>query len=228
MKTKISALFLSLLLLVSACSGGEGLTNKAKGGMIGGSAGAALGAIIGGIAGKGKGAAIGAAVGTAVGGGTGVLIGNKLDKAKKAAEAAKADAEIMTDAETGVKYVKATFPSGLLFTTGSSALSADAKSNIATFCQSMDADMNFVIFGYTDNVPFKNSTAAQSKQKNIDLSLKRAQSVQTAFLGNGITQAQVLQVKGFGEENPIADNSTKAGQEQNRRVEVYIIPTQQQ
>jgi len=227
MKTKSYALFLSFLLLVSACSGSQGLTNKAKGGMIGGGSGAALGAIIGGIAGKGKGAAIGAAVGTVVGGGTGVLIGNKLDKAKKAAEAANAQAEILTDSNTGLQYLKATFSSGLLFSTGSAALSATAQNSIAQFCKGVDPDLNFAVYGFTDNVPFKGVSAAESKRKNINLSQQRAESVKTALLANGVANARIVHVQGYGEENPVADNSTKTGQEQNRRVEVYIIPSQE-
>ena len=59
----------SMAILLSACLvfSGCGMTNTAKGGMIGGGSGAALGAIIGGVVGHGKGAAIGAAVGAAVG-----------------------------------------------------------------------------------------------------------------------------------------------------------------
>ena len=51
----------SMAILLSACLvfSGCGMTNTAKGGMIGAGSGAALGALIGGIAGHGKGAAIG-------------------------------------------------------------------------------------------------------------------------------------------------------------------------
>ena len=86
MKMKISALFLSALIVLSGCQTIQNASNKAKIGTIGGGAGAAIGAIIGALAGKGKGAAIGAAIGGVVGGGAGVLIGNKMDKAKKEAE----------------------------------------------------------------------------------------------------------------------------------------------
>ena len=50
----------SMAILLSACLvfSGCGMTNTAKGGMIGGGSGAALGAIIGGVVGHGKGAAI--------------------------------------------------------------------------------------------------------------------------------------------------------------------------
>lgn len=66
MKTMNSmAILLSACLVFSSC----GMTNTAKGGLIGGGSGAALGALVGGVIGHGKGAAIGAAVGTAVGAG---------------------------------------------------------------------------------------------------------------------------------------------------------------
>ena len=75
---KLSICALSAAMLLSSCGG---MTNTAKGGLIGGTSGGALGALVGQLIGKGKGAAIGAAVGTAVGAGAGVLIGNKMDKA---------------------------------------------------------------------------------------------------------------------------------------------------
>lgn len=84
---KLTVCALSAALLLSGCGG---MSNTAKGGLIGGASGGALGALVGQLIGHGKGAAIGAAVGTAVGAGAGVIIGNKMDKAKKAAEAANA------------------------------------------------------------------------------------------------------------------------------------------
>ena len=65
-------------------------------------------------------------------------------------------------------------------------------------------------------------TAAQSKQKNLDLSQERAQSVSTYLMSCGITSAQIKGVQGLGEDNPVADNSTAAGRQENRRVEVYM------
>lgn len=221
---KLSAILLSAALIASSCS----MSNTAKGGIIGGTGGGALGALIGQLAGGGKGAAIGAAVGVAVGTGTGVLIGNKMDKAKKAAEAANAEAQVLEGSD-GVKYVKATFDSGLLFNTGAATLSAKAQTDINTFISNLKAEddaYNIAICGFTDNQGWKNSTAAQSKQKNQDLSLKRAQAVQTQLVAAGYPSARIVHVAGYGEDHAIADNSTAAGREHNRRVEIYILPSQ--
>jgi outer membrane protein OmpA-like peptidoglycan-associated protein len=220
---KLSALFLSATLLFSGCS----MSNTAKGGVIGGTGGGALGALVGQLIGGGKGAAIGAAVGVAVGAGAGTLIGHKMDKAKKAAEVANAQAEILTD-QNGMQYVKATFASGLLFQTGKSTLSASAVNDINTFVNNLKAEdttYELAVCGYTDNQGWKNSTAEQSKAKNQALSLQRAEAVQNQLVAGGYASDRIIYVKGLGEERPVASNATAEGQEQNRRVEVYILPS---
>ena len=222
-KMKFSVCAVSVAMLLSSC----GMSNTAKGGIIGGVGGAGLGALVGQLVGGGKGAAIGGAVGAAVGTGAGVLIGNKMDKAKKAAELANAEAEVLTD-QNGTQYVKATFDSGLLFNTGSATLSAQAQASIKKFVTNLVAEDNtfeLAICGFTDNAGWKGCTAAQSKAKNLDLSQKRAESVKSQIVGSGYPASRLVSVQGFGEENPVADNSTAAGKQQNRRVEVYILPS---
>ena len=216
---------LCAIFLVSSCD----LTNKAKGGMIGGAGGGALGALVGGLIGGGKGAAIGTAVGGVVGGGAGVLIGNKMDKAKKAAELANAEAEVLTD-QNGTQYVKATFEGGLLFATGKTELTASAKSEINKFITNLkaeDSTFDLAIVGYTDNAGFKGKTAAQSKVLNQQLSENRAQSVRAQFLAAGYNANYIKYTTGRGEENPVASNATAEGRQQNRRVEVYILPSKE-
>lgn len=226
-KTSCMAILLSGCLVLSGCGS---LNNTAKGGMIGGGSGAALGALIGGIAGHGKGAAIGAAVGAAVGTGAGVLIGRKMDKAaEQAAQIEGAEVEQVTD-NNGLQAVKVTFDSGILFTTSSSTLSASAKSALSKFANNVliqNPDMDVAIYGYTDNTGWKNSTAEQSVQKNLELSQARAQSVSNYLRECGTTISQIKAVEGLGESNPVADNSTEAGRQENRRVEVYMYASQQ-
>lgn len=226
MKFKSFVFALIACFLVSSCE----LTNAAKGGMIGGAAGGAAGAGIGLLISKlahtdvAKTTSIAAAVGVAAGATAGSLIGHKMDKARKAA-AALAEAELLEDKD-GLSYVKVTFDSGILFTTGQSSLSAVAQQNLTKFANEvLTSDMDVNIVGYTDNTPFKGCTPEVSVKKNIQLSLDRANSVSNYLLKSGATAQQITSVQGLGEANPVADNSTEAGRKQNRRVEVYILPS---
>ena len=63
--------------------------------------------------------------------------------------------------------------------------------------------------------------------RRIRLSLDRATSVSTYLQALGVSAAQIKSVEGLGEANPVADNSTAAGKEQNRRVEVYMYASQE-
>lgn len=226
---KFYALALSASMLFSSCGGG--MNNTGKGSLIGAGSGAALGTLIGTMAAsnKGKGAGIGAAVGAAVGTGVGALIGKKMDKAKAAAQQVEnAQVESVTDAN-GLQAVKVTFDSGLLFTTGSSTLSSDATASLAKFASTVlnvNKDMDVAIKGYTDNQGWKNSTAEQSAQKNVTLSQQRAGAVSNYLTQCGVASSQIASVEGLGEANPVADNSTAAGREQNRRVEVYLYASE--
>ena len=218
-KIKTFSFALCLGIIMAGCN------NTQKGALIGTGGGALLGAIVGKIAGN---TAVGAAVGGAVGAGAGALIGKKMDKAKAEAEAVKnAQVESVTDAN-GLQAVKVTFDSGILFTTGSSTLAASAKNSLQQFSQVLknNAACDVAIQGYTDNAGWKSSTPAQSVEKNKALSLDRAVSVSTYLKNLGVSSSQIKSVDGFGEENPVADNSTAAGKAQNRRVEIYMYASE--
>ena len=202
------------------------INNTAKGTAIGAGGGAALGAVIGAIAGN---TGIGAAIGTAVGAGAGAIIGHKMDKAKKEAEAIQnAQVEEVTDAN-GLEAVKMTFDSGILFATGKSELSADSKASLQQLATVLknNAQCDVAIQGYTDNQGWKGSSAEQSAQKNQVLSLDRATSVSAYLQALSVPATQIKSVQGFGQANPVADNSTKEGQALNRRVEVYMYASEQ-
>ncbi|MCR5132059.1 MAG: OmpA family protein [Prevotella sp.] len=218
-KMKFMTLGMCLAVLVSC-----GTATK-NGALIGTGAGAALGAIIGKIAGN---TAVGAAIGGAVGAGTGALIGKHMDKVKAQAEAVQnAQVESVTDAN-GLQAVKVTFDSGILFATSSSTLSATAKNSLSKFAEVLkqNTDCDVAVQGYTDNTGWRNSTAEQSVQKNLNLSQERAQAVTNYLTSLGVSTNQIRSTTGFGESNPVADNSTAAGKAQNRRVEVYLYASQ--
>jgi outer membrane protein OmpA-like peptidoglycan-associated protein len=201
--------------------------NTVKGTAIGAGGGAVLGAVVGKLAGN---MAVGAAVGTAVGAGTGALIGRHMDKVKKQAEAVQAaQVETATDAN-GLECVRLTFnENGIKFATGSATLTAASKNVLAELAKVLkqNTDCDVAIQGYTDNAGWKNSTAEQSAQKNLNLSQQRAQAVTNYLMqSQGISASQIRATQGYGEANPVGDNSTAAGKAQNRRVEVYMYASQ--
>ncbi len=69
------------------------------------------------------------------------------------------------------------------------------------------------ISGYTDNVG--------NKEFNQTLSEKRANVCKEYLISKGVS-ADHLSAKGYGEENPIADNKTEAGKAKNRRTEMKL------
>ena len=218
-KMKFLTLGMCLAVLISCGSATK------NGALIGAGGGAALGAIIGKIAGN---TAVGAAIGGAVGAGAGALIGKHMDKVKAQAQAVQnAQVESVTDAN-GLQAVKVTFDSGILFATGSSTLSSTAKTSLSNFANVLkqNTDCDVAVQGYTDNAGWKNSTAEQSVQKNLNLSQQRAQAVTSYLQSLGVSSNQIRSTTGYGEANPVADNATAAGKAQNRRVEVYMYASQ--
>ena len=211
LKTICVALCAALVLV------GCNMNNTAKGTAIGAGGGAALGAIVGALAGN---TVIGAAVGTAVGAGAGAIIGHKMDKAKKEAEAVQnAQVESVKDAN-GLDAVKVTFDSGILSATNKADLNAASKSSLQQFANVLkqNADCDVAIIGHTDNTG--------SDAINNPLSEKRAMSVSNYLRSLGVSASQIKSVEGQGSVNPVADNSTAEGRKQNRRVEVYMYASQ--
>lgn len=199
--------------IVMSCS-----TKTGTGSLIGAGAGAVVGGIIGKIAGN---TAVGAAVGTAVGAGTGALIGRHMDKVKAQAQAELDNAKVeeVTDAN-GLKAVKVTFDSGILFPLNKSDLNTTSKNELAKFSGVLKKNntCSVDIQGYTDTTG--------SDAINVPLSQKRAEAVSSYLMSCGVSNSQIQKVQGYGSANPVADNSTKAGQAQNRRVEVYLYASQ--
>ena len=214
MKKSIIAAGLCGLIIFSGCST---MSKLASGALTGGGAGALVGAAAGALIGKdAKGAAIGAAIGTAVGASAGAIIGNKMDK--KAEELAKlegAQVDTLTDAN-GLKAIKVTFESGILFPTNGTTLNEASKKSLGNFAVEMAdlPDTDITIYGHTDNT----GTA----EVNERISAQRAQAVATYLTSKGITSNRFIAVEGKSFNEPVADNATAEGRAQNRRVEIFI------
>lgn len=103
----------------------------------------------------------------------------------------------------------------VLFATGSAELQGAASSRLNKLVDFLNQYPNrrVLIEGHTDNV----GNAAY----NQDLSLRRADSVRGYLTGQGIG-SQRVSTSGMGLNQPIADNNSAAGRQQNRRVEIVI------
>ena len=99
------------------------------------------------------------------------------------------------------------------FATGQYAIPAGAEQVLSEVAAQLKAnpEWKWEVEGYTDNVG--------DKTANQKLSEERAQSVASWLVDHGIDRSRLV-VKGYGESNPIADNSTPRGRAQNRRVEL--------
>ena len=211
-KFKVMTLAMCLLTIFS-CQ-----TKQGTGAFIGTGGGAVLGAIIGKIAGN---TAVGAAIGGAVGAGTGAIIGRHMDKVAEQAkqQVGNAKVEEVTD-NNGLKAVKVTFDSGILFATNKAELNSASKTDLAKFSNVLknNTDCHVDIYGHTDSTG--------NDGINIPLSNNRAQSVADYLKTCGVSATQLQNVTGKGSSDPVADNSTAAGRQQNRRVEVYLYASQ--
>jgi OOP family OmpA-OmpF porin len=103
-----------------------------------------------------------------------------------------------------------------VFATNSASLTDEGKAavdDVVEQLRSFDKVKTIAIVGHTD------STGAEAYNKK--LSEKRANAVRDHLVSRGVNPA-LLSTSGMGESSPIADNKTKEGRQQNRRVEVNI------
>jgi len=101
------------------------------------------------------------------------------------------------------------------FETGKTTITKDSEESLEAIISILDEYPNakFTVEGHTDSVG--------SDQNNMRLSEARALSVKSYLVNNGVDEFR-LSSAGFGEERPIADNSTRAGRAENRRVEINL------
>ena len=204
MKSSVLVIAVAALIL-SGCQSAQENPNTAKGAGIGAVAGGLIGAAIGNQQGNsGKGAAIGAVVGAGLGG----VIGNRMDKQAK-------ELEKVAETKRTEQGLITKLKSDILFETGKSDLKDQARANLAEMATIMKKypENVLTIKGYTDSTG--------SAKTNEALSQQRAMAVKNQLVANGLP-AGVITTMGMGPSNPVADNSTESGRQQNRRVEVEV------
>ena len=101
----------------------------------------------------------------------------------------------------------------MTFATNSAEISPNAAKVLDEVANSLLAwpNVNVEIGGHTDS--------SGNDALNKKLSQARADSVREYLIGKGVAADRITAV-GYGEEKPVADNTTKDGKAKNRRVEV--------
>jgi outer membrane protein OmpA-like peptidoglycan-associated protein len=198
------AVALAALLVAGLASGCSSKT--ATGAGVGAAVGGVTGAVIGHQSGhKTEGAVIGAAAGAAVGG----VIGHRMDK--QAEELAK-----IAETKRTEQGVIVTLSSNKIhFDTNSSVVKEDSRQTLVQLANVLKQYPEDIILvaGHTDS--------DGAADYNMRLSEARAQAVADILIANGVA-IESVQSHGYGETQPVAENTTTDGKAQNRRVELSI------
>ncbi|MED5387267.1 MAG: OmpA family protein [Pseudomonadota bacterium] len=192
---------------------GEKQTSKAG---IGAGIGAVTGALIGiatsDSAKERKERALkGAGIGAVAGGGVGYYM--DVQEAKLRQKLEGAGVSVTRDGDNIILNM----PGNLTFDTDSSTVKSSFRPVLDAVSEVLKEYKSTMIqvAGHTD------STGGD--KYNLMLSQQRAQSVANVLAGYGVQQVR-MDIVGFGETQPIASNSTASGREQNRRVELTLLP----
>lgn len=220
MKMNITALALASITSLTGCTtfdaytGEEKTTNTTKGASIG--AGAALVASY--LRNKDKSGSDrnkrllrDAGIGAIVGGGVGYYMDTQEAKLRK--QLRSTGVSVQRDGNN----INLIMPGNITFPSNGRSLRADfyeVLNSVALVVEEFEKT-TIVVAGYTDS---KGSDAY-----NNQLSTDRATAV-TAYLRSRNVHAARFETIGFGEKNPIADNSTEQGRSMNRRVEITLLP----
>jgi outer membrane protein OmpA-like peptidoglycan-associated protein len=214
---KTLALGLVGVVALAGCAGsdygpGGRYQNTGAGAGLGAAAGAAAGTLFTGGSSTAKNAAIGAVVGA----GLGAAIGSDLDRQAAELRGEFRNGQIQV-INTGTELV-VRMPQDILFDYDSAALRPELQGDLRVLAQHLNkyANSNVIVEGHTDS----DGSASYNQQ----LSQQRAQTVVGILTGNGVSRGRLVAV-GKGESEPVADNLTAAGKQQNRRVEIIIQPT---
>nr|WP_151442099.1 OmpA family protein [Halomonas lysinitropha] len=206
------------VLLLAGCATTDpntGQTQRSQTG-TGAAIGAAVGAAAGALSGDGSTsrrdrALIGAAVGAAAGGGIGAYMDRQEEQLRQSTQGTGIGVDRRGD------DIVLNMPSEVTFGFDSSDLTPSARNALndvaAVLQQYPDTLVN--IGGHTD------STGDASY--NQRLSERRAQAVGSYLSQSGVSGNR-LNMRGYGETQPVASNNTEQGRAQNRRVEITLTP----
>ena len=131
-----------------------------------------------------------------------------------------ADDDINIKVDKGVVYVD--ISDKLLFKSGKYEVTSQAKQVLGKVAAVLknQPDIEFMVEGHTDNVPFKNGVLLD----NWDLSVKRATAVVRILQDEYGLDPKKMSAAGRGEYNPVFENTTAENKAANRRTRIVILP----
>lgn len=131
------------------------------------------------------------------------------------------DEDINIKVDKGVVYID--ISDKLLFKSGSYTITERAKEVLGKVALVLknQPDIEFMVEGHTDNVPFKGNAILVD---NWDLSVKRATTVVRLLQKEYGLDPAKMAAAGRSEYKPLAGNDTKEGKASNRRTRIVILP----
>lgn len=209
----ITTLLLSALLTASCTTidpftREEKTSSTTKGAAVGAAVGAAGGAIAGGDL---KSAAIGAGIGALAGGAVGAYMDRQEAELRRQLEGSGVSVTRVGD------NIVLNMPGNITFATNSSTLNPAFHEVLDSVALVLDEYEKTVIeaAGHTDSTGDASYNQALSEQ--------RAQAVSRYLVSKGVQPVRIA-AYGHGESRPIASNATPEGRQENRRVELTLLP----
>ena len=185
--------------------------------VLGGVGGAVAGGLLGGVIGGKTGRIIGAAAGAAGGG----YVGYRMDQQIKELKEQTAGSGVDVSETDGGDAILVNLPNGVTFATGSYTINETFRQTLDNVAANLVQYPNSLVdvYGHTDTVG-----SAESNQR---LSEQRAQAVANYLISRGVNSSRIRWM-GFGETRLKVSTGDNVNQPLNRRVEIKIIPFDQQ
>lgn len=113
-------------------------------------------------------------------------------------------------------------PASVLFASGSAELSKEGVTAVVDVARVLRqfSDKSFEVAGHTDNIPVTPTSAFKT---NLELSAARAVTVAQMLEKGGMSPWR-LSAAGYAETQPVASNKSENGRQENRRIEIVLVP----
>lgn len=118
------------------------------------------------------------------------------------------------------------FKSDVTFAVGDATVTGKAREVLGRFASILNAagEYDLLVAGHTDSTPVTNKiTISKGHFDNWYLSAHRAIAVARELATDGVSSSR-MGVVGYADKRPVASNASESGKQQNRRVEVLILP----